>query len=383
MTRSRLLGTFGGVVLASAVLGLPPSLVAQAPTRVEVSKLGPQVGELIPEFSLPDQAGRTWTRQSILGPKGALLLFFRSADWCPYCKTQLVDLQSRVADLRARGLGVAAISYDPQPVLAGFSTQHAITFTLLSDVGSATIRRFGILNTLADAALGPDKDDPALKAAVQRYVAGSGGSARMSGIPFPGTFVLDGAGRVTARYFDDYYVERSTFATILLKMGQGGAPVQAMKVSGPHVDVTSYSSDEAVAPGNRFTLAVDVAPHPGVHVYAPGAGSYKVVSLEVQSDVAIRPLPLAYPASEIYTFKPLNERVAVYQKRVTLLQDVVLEGTSQAQAALRGRTSVSLTGTLTYQACDDRVCFNPTSVPLTWNLALRPIVTERTVASQP
>jgi hypothetical protein len=53
------------------------------PTRVpiDVSKLGPQVGELAPEFRLTDQKGAVWTRESFLGPKGGMLVFVRSADW--------------------------------------------------------------------------------------------------------------------------------------------------------------------------------------------------------------------------------------------------------------------------------------------------------------
>ena len=50
-------------------------------TRVDVSKVGPQVGERVPDFSLPDQSGRTRTLQSIMGPRGAMLVFLRSADW--------------------------------------------------------------------------------------------------------------------------------------------------------------------------------------------------------------------------------------------------------------------------------------------------------------
>ncbi|MBV9085201.1 MAG: redoxin domain-containing protein, partial [Acidobacteriaceae bacterium] len=42
---------------------------------------GPEIGSPVPEFALPDQRGKTQTLKSILGPKGALLLFFRSADW--------------------------------------------------------------------------------------------------------------------------------------------------------------------------------------------------------------------------------------------------------------------------------------------------------------
>ena len=48
---------------------------------IEVASLGPQVGEEVPAFNLPDQHGRVWTRDSILGPNGAILLFYRSADW--------------------------------------------------------------------------------------------------------------------------------------------------------------------------------------------------------------------------------------------------------------------------------------------------------------
>ena len=51
------------------------------PQKIDVSKLGPQVGERVPDFSLKDQTGTTQTLQSILGPKGAMLVFIRSADW--------------------------------------------------------------------------------------------------------------------------------------------------------------------------------------------------------------------------------------------------------------------------------------------------------------
>ncbi len=75
-------------ISALAVIGLagtqsPAAGQAPAPTRakIDVSKLGPQGGARVPDFSLPDQSGKTWTRQSIMGPKGAMLVFIRSADW--------------------------------------------------------------------------------------------------------------------------------------------------------------------------------------------------------------------------------------------------------------------------------------------------------------
>ena len=74
--------------LLSMALFLGGALAAQSSTgtqtarpKIDVSKLGPQVGERVPDFSLNDQNGKTWTLQSIMGPKGAMLVFVRSADW--------------------------------------------------------------------------------------------------------------------------------------------------------------------------------------------------------------------------------------------------------------------------------------------------------------
>ena len=48
---------------------------------IDVSRLGPQVGEQVPDFDLADQTGRTRNLQSIMGPRGAMVVFHRSADW--------------------------------------------------------------------------------------------------------------------------------------------------------------------------------------------------------------------------------------------------------------------------------------------------------------
>jgi hypothetical protein len=56
-------------------------IMSQTPQKIDLAKLGPQVGERVPDFSLPDQNGKTQTLQTIMGPKGAMLVFYRSADW--------------------------------------------------------------------------------------------------------------------------------------------------------------------------------------------------------------------------------------------------------------------------------------------------------------
>jgi peroxiredoxin len=289
-----------------------------------------------------------------------------------------VELQSRTKEIKDKGLGLAVISYDSPEIIAAFSKQRGITFPMLSDAGSETIKRYGILNTVAMELVGPNAKAPALADDIRTYVSVVGANPRMAGIAFPGTFILDRNGRVKSRFFEDFYITRNTSSSILVRAG-AGSPLPGTKISTAHLDVTTYPSDSAIAPGNRITLALDVTPHRGIHVYAPGASGYRVIAVKLDAQPLLTALPIKYPASQIYLFKPLNERTPVYEKPFTLLQDIELDGTPQAQTALRGRDSMTVNGTLEYQACDDKVCFNPESVPLSWTLTLRPIVREQTI----
>jgi cytochrome oxidase Cu insertion factor (SCO1/SenC/PrrC family) len=54
---------------------------ALQPTLPDVQKLGPQIGTRVPDFTLLDQKGQSRTLASLMGPKGLMLVFFRSADW--------------------------------------------------------------------------------------------------------------------------------------------------------------------------------------------------------------------------------------------------------------------------------------------------------------
>ena len=78
--RTHLRRTLLLLLLVTAVL-LTIQLRAQERTRIDVSKLGPQVGDRVPDFTLSDQTGTQRTLQSIMGRRGAMLVFIRSADW--------------------------------------------------------------------------------------------------------------------------------------------------------------------------------------------------------------------------------------------------------------------------------------------------------------
>jgi hypothetical protein len=263
-----------------------------------------------------------------------------------------VELQGRFEELRKSGLGLAAISYDPVPVLADFSSRRGITFPLLSDAGSETIKRYRILNTTVAE------------------------TNQLYGYPFPGTFVVSPAGLVTARVFEQSYQERDTIGSVLVRLG-GRVDAAAAKVSAPHIEITSYATDSAAAPGTRFSLVLDVTPGPRIHVYAPGATGYKPIALRIEPQPGLVLRETHYPKAEEYFFEPLNERVPVFQRPFRLVQDVMLDASRAGAAALQGKGSLAIIGTLTYQACDDKICFNPQSLPLTWTIDVKPLDRER------
>jgi hypothetical protein len=76
------------IILGLCVLVLAPTVGFAArqqsgtpASSVDVETVGPKVGEAVPLFSLQDQNGHAQSLKSLLGPEGAVLVFFRSADW--------------------------------------------------------------------------------------------------------------------------------------------------------------------------------------------------------------------------------------------------------------------------------------------------------------
>ena len=249
-------------------------------------------------------------------------------------------------------MGLAAISYDPVATLADFSARRSITFPLLSDQGSETIKRYGILNTTVD----PKNE--------------------LYGYPFPGTFIVDRKGIVTSRVFEPIYQERSTIASVMVRLGRTiDAP--GVRVTGDHLELTSYATDQVAAPGTHLSLVLDVRPASRVHVYAPGASGYKSVRLQVNPQPGVVIKAAQFPRSEDYFFKPLNEHVPVYQRPFRIVQDVVLDPSREGMNALKDVTTLTLTGVFEYQACDDTTCFTPQSIPLSWSLGVKPLDRER------
>ena len=285
-----------------------------------------------------------------------------------------MELESQADELRERGYGIAVVSYDSREATAAFSEANDISFPLLSDVGSETIRRFELLNPVPEWAFGDNADDPAVQADIATYVSVFNPTENMIGMAFPGTFMLDTDGRVTSRYFENSYIERNTVSSIVVRVGEAEVPVRAAELQMPQLELTTYATEPTIAPGNRFAVVLDIEPHEDMHVYAPGAADYRVVGLRVESEAPLVELPMSYPASVDYYFEPFDETVPVYLEPFSLVQELILDGSLEAQAALRGQESITVDGTFEYQACSETICYPPEELELSWTIPLRELI---------
>jgi hypothetical protein len=146
---------------------------------------------------------------------------------------------------------------------------------------------------------------------------------------------------------------------VLALLGQLAAP--AAKPG--HATILPSPTEVNGAAGARLALFVDVAPKPGIHVYAPGSKDYIPITVKLNAQPEIKAGKVAYPKSEMMTFA--DEKVPVFQKPFRLTQDVTLD-----KAAKAGST-VTVSGIVHYQACDDRVCYAPETAPVTWTVVVK------------
>jgi Disulphide bond corrector protein DsbC len=165
---------------------------------------------------------------------------------------------------------------------------------------------------------------------------------------------------------------RSVLACLLLAATTSFGQTPARGPANPFGEPTRTSTPHlTVEAGISHTVTLDVTPRRTMHVYAPGKHDYQVVGLALDPQPWAKLEPTKYPPSEKYHFAPLNETVEVYSQTFRLTREVTLLDTPDARKALAGQSSVTLSGRLEYQACDDKVCYQPSKVPITFVVTLK------------
>jgi peroxiredoxin len=315
---------------------------------IEPMSIGLAVGQKAPAFSIRDQFGRVQTLDTLRGKNGTVLLFFRSADWWPFCKGQLVELQNAIPRFEKQGLKLAAISYDSEEILKFFADRKKIEFPMLGDPDSKTIRSYGVLN---EEAFGMEK-----------------GFAR------PGYFFIDPNGIIREKFFEAKYRERLTGNSLISKLFPELGQEVTDTVDAPHLQVALEQSDLIGVSGTHITLVAEVRLPPDVHVYAPGAQGYKPIQLMIEPIPELEIKPAVYPPSKILFLPAIKERVPVFEGMFRISQDVKVTTRMESLGGVGQDGKIfTILGKLEYQACDKTICYLPTSVPVKWELKVFPL----------
>ena len=157
------------------------------------------VGEIVPDFTLPNVTGDPVTLSDMLN-KGPVVLNFYRGGWCPFCNLELQALQARLPEIKALGATLVGISPETPDNSLTAIEKHQLEFEVLSDVGNKTARKFGLLFTVYEEMrplyLKWGLDVPAVNGDYSWE------------LPVPATYVIDRNAVVHAAHVDKDYTKR-------------------------------------------------------------------------------------------------------------------------------------------------------------------------------
>lgn len=175
--------------------------------RLEAARAGtgaPQVGDLMPGFTMPDQDGTLISLDEIL-ERGPAVLAFHRGHWCPYCRLNMVglaEIQGQLGDAR-----IYAISAELQPYTRKLRAESGARFPFLTDIDGGYALAAGLV-------IWVDEVMSAMIAGAGWDIPGYQGGAGWL-LPVPSVFILDRDGIVRTRHVDPDYRRRMELDSIV------------------------------------------------------------------------------------------------------------------------------------------------------------------------
>ena len=149
--------------------------------------------------TLLDPHGRRFDLASLVAA-GPLLVTFYRGGWCPYCNLELRAYQARLAEIRAAGVALVAVSPEMPDHSLTTAEKNDLAFPVLSDPGSALAAALGIRFTLSDTVR------PFYEKAGHALPARHGDGAWA--LPMPATFLVAKGGLIRAAFVEPDYRRR-------------------------------------------------------------------------------------------------------------------------------------------------------------------------------
>ena len=95
--------------------------------------IGPQIGEPLPEFNLPDGNGQLVSLSSLLR-SGPAVISLNRGHWCPYCKLELRSLAAIHDEIGRLGARIVSIMPDTATFTGDYAQHNRLPFPILSDI---------------------------------------------------------------------------------------------------------------------------------------------------------------------------------------------------------------------------------------------------------
>ncbi len=175
--------------------------------RLEAAQAGstaPMVGDLMPDFFMPDHEGRLVTLQSLLDRAPAVLAFHRG-HWCPYCRLNMVGLAE--IEHQAKPAQIVAISSEVQQYTRMLRAEAGAEFPFLTDVGGGYALSINLAVWVDEAMAGM------IGGAGWDIPGYQGGTPWV--LPVPAVFVVGQDGIIVARHVDPDYRRRMELDALL------------------------------------------------------------------------------------------------------------------------------------------------------------------------
>jgi hypothetical protein len=247
-----------------------------------------------------------------------------------------------------------AISYDEPDALAEFAECFGITYPMLSDPDSEIIREFEILNTLI-----AEDDHP------------------WFGIPFPGVYVTDAGGRITAKFFENHLALRPGVDQLLRAVkGETVVVAEAAETQLAEVICQIEVDDTPVAPGILRELRVTLRVPDGQHLYGEPVPSGMVpTQVEIEAADNLVVLETLAPETHPLVLVGTGETLQVFDGNVVLRVPFSHSGAMATASAGNDGRKIKLAGRVRWQACDEDACGLPRSTPFGFTLESAPMNT--------
>jgi peroxiredoxin len=158
-----------------------------------------QVGDVAPNFSLPNASGETVELYDYL-KKGKVVLTWYRGGWCPYCNLALHELQKELVNFKANGAQLLALTPEMPDKSMTTSEKHNLEFEILSDVGNKVGKEYGVVFKLTDDVANIYNEAFALN----EYNGNESNE-----LPLAATYIINEKGVITYAFLDADYRNRA------------------------------------------------------------------------------------------------------------------------------------------------------------------------------